>query len=381
MSFVIALAAVLSLAIWIYLLAARGGFWRLRERAGSAPNSTGPAPAVVAVIPARNEAPTIGDVVRSLFAQEYAGALHIVVADDDSADGTADAARRAAAERGSVSRLTIVAAKALPSGWTGKVWALSEGLRAASTLNAKYFLLTDADIVHGPHALAEMVTRAEAGELDLVSRMARLSCASPAERALIPAFVFFFFMLYPPAWVARRDRRTAAAAGGCMLVRARALARIDGMEAIRGEIIDDCALARAIKPAGALWLGLADDTRSLRAYGSWGEIEAMIARTAYTQLRHSPLLLAGTLLAMAVTFLAPPVLLAAGGWPAVCGAAAWLAMSICYAPTLRFYGCSAWRAVTLPLIGAFYMAATLHSAAQHWQGRGAQWRGRVQGAR
>ena len=166
-----------------------------------------------------------------------------------------------------------------------------------------------------------------------------------------------------------------------MLVRARALARIDGMEAIRGEIIDDCALARAIKPAGALWLGLADDTRSLRAYGSWGEIEAMIARTAYTQLRHSPVLLAGTLVAMAVTFLAPPVLLAAGGWPAVCGAAAWLAMSICYAPTLRFYGCSAWRAVTLPLIGAFYMAATLHSALQHWQGRGAQWKGRVQGAR
>jgi hopene-associated glycosyltransferase HpnB len=350
----------------------------MRERASRPSEALPAARSVAVIIPARNEAATAGQAVCSLLQQKYAGRLHIFLVDDDSSDGTAETALRAAEAIGKSDRLTIVSARPLPAGWTGKVWALSEGLREAAVLGADYFLLTDADIVHGPHALAEMVMRAETGGYDLVSRMARLSCSSRAEHALIPAFVFFFFMLYPPAWVARRDRPTAAAAGGCILVRADALARIGGFEAIRGELIDDCALARVVKPSGAIWLGLAEDTHSLRVYSGWREVEAMIARTAFTQLRHSPLLLAATLVAMALTFLAPPALLLSGGWPALCGAASWGMMAAAYAPTLRFYRCSLLWAPLLPLIGLFYMAATVLSALLHWRGRSGLWKGRFQ---
>jgi hopene-associated glycosyltransferase HpnB len=371
-------AAGVCLAIWIYLLFARGGFWRLRERAAHIREAPASTASVAVIIPARNEAPLVGQGVRSLLEQNYAGPLHIFLVDDDSSDATVEVARRSAAAVGAPERLTIVSARPLPPGWTGKVWALAEGLRAAESFSAEYFLLTDADIEHGPEAIAEMVARAENGGYALVSRMATLSCSSTAERALIPAFVFFFFMLYPPDWVARRDRRTAAAAGGCMLMRAEALKRIGGIAAIRGELIDDCALARAVKPAGNLWLGLAEDTRSLRLYGGWREIESMISRTAFTQLRHSALLLAGTLAAMALTFLGPPLLLAAGGWPALAGGCAWLLMTVPYLRMLRFYRCSPLWAPLLPLIATFYMAATAHSAVRYWRGRGGLWKGRVQ---
>jgi hopene-associated glycosyltransferase HpnB len=378
------LAAVICLAIWAYLLLARGGFWRLRERPVASGARAHEASAhdvpVAVIIPARNEAPLVGQAVRSLMEQNYAGPLHVFVVDDDSSDATIEVARRAAEAAGATDRLTIVSARPLPPGWTGKVWALAEGLRAAESFSAEYVLFTDADIVHGPDAVAEMVARAESGSYALVSRMAKLSCSTTAERALIPAFVFFFFMLYPPAWVARRDRHTAAAAGGCILLRAEALARMGGIATIRSELIDDCALARAVKPGGAIWLGLAEDTRSLRVYGGWAEIEAMISRTAFTQLRHSAVLLAATVAAMALTFLAPPFMLAAGGWPALCGGSAWLLMMLAYMPTLRFYRCSPLWVPLLPLVGAFYMAATVHSAISFWRGRGGLWKGRFQGA-
>jgi hopene-associated glycosyltransferase HpnB len=333
---------------------------------------------VAAIIPARNEAEVVGRAVASLLAQDYAGRIRIFLVDDGSTDCTAEAAERAAAHVGAADRLTVVRARSLPAGWTGKVWAQAEGLQAAEGVGAEYFLLTDADIEHGPREVAELVSRAEASHYDLVSLMARLSFTTPAERALIPAFVFFFFMLYPPAWVARRDRRTAAAAGGCMLVRREALERIGGMVAIRGELIDDCALARAVKRDGAIWLGAAEDTRSLRPYSGWREIGGMISRTAFYQLRHSVLLLAAALAGMALTFLVPPFLLLGGGWPAVCGACAWAMMSLAYWPTRRYYRCSPLWAPLLPFIASFYMAATLNSAFLYWRGAGGRWKGRVQ---
>lgn len=367
----------ISLTIWLYLLACRGGFWRIRLDRTEARKGTVPARAVAAVVPARNEADVVARAVSSLLTQDFAGRLHVFLVDDDSTDGTAEAAQRAAEGTGDAARLTILRARPVPPGWTGKVWAQAEGLRAAESFGADYFLLTDADIVHGPRVLAELVARAEVGGYDLVSLMARLSCTTWMERALIPAFVFFFFMLYPPAWVAQRKSRTAAAAGGCMLVRREALERIGGMAAIRGELIDDCALARAIKQGGAIWLGPADDTRSVRPYSGWRDVGGMISRTAFYQLRHSALLLAATLLGMALTFLAPPLLAVAAGWPALWGAGTWLLMSLAYWPTLRYYGSSPVWAPLLPAVAGFYMSATVHSAVQYWRGHGVLWKGRT----
>jgi hopene-associated glycosyltransferase HpnB len=321
------------------------------------------------VIPARNEAAVVARSIRSLEQQSYAGAFRIVLVDDDSNDGTAVVARAADVS----GRLTVVRAAPLPAGWAGKLWAVSQGVEEAGP--ADYLLLTDADIVHPPQNLLELVARAESG-YDLVSYMAKLKCESPAERALIPAFVFFFFLLYPPAWIRNPRGRTAGAAGGCILIRREMLERIGGIAAIRGELIDDCALARAVKRAGGrVWLGLSEHTLSIRDYATFGEIGRMISRTAFTQLRYSPLLLAGTLLGLMFTYLLP-VALTIGGSPL--GAAAWLMMSVCYWPALRFYGRSSLWAPLLPLIATFYMACTVHSAVQYWQGTGGQWKGRSQ---
>jgi hopene-associated glycosyltransferase HpnB len=373
------LLAALSLAIWLYLLLARGGFWYERPR--RVPRQSPRWPAVVAVIPARNEAETIGETATSLLRQRYAGRLTLVLVDDHSSDGTAAAAREAARVLGAEDRLTIVGARALPSGWTGKLWAVAEGLRqiAGNGDAAELVLLTDADIAHHPDNLSELVARVESGGLDLASLMVKLNCTSFAERALIPAFVFFFAKLYPFAWVNDRSRRTAGAAGGCMLVRRTALDRIGGVASISGALIDDCALAGRIKAGGPIWLGLTAETRSLRRYPRLGDIWRMIARTAYTQLGYSPLLLAGTVLGLAVTYLAPPLLaLGAGGTAAVLAGLAWLAMAIAFMPILRFYGVTLIVAPLLPAIALFYLAATIDSAWRHFQGRGGEWKGRVQ---
>jgi hopene-associated glycosyltransferase HpnB len=311
--------------------------------------------------------------IRSLAEQRYAGAFRIVLVDDDSSDGTAGIARDADAS----GRLTVVRAAPLPPGWTGKLWAVSQGVAHAGAPDylPDYLLLTDADIVHPPQNLDGLVSRAETG-YDLVSYMAKLKCGSLAERALIPAFVFFFFMLYPPAWIRNARRKTAGAAGGCILIRRETLERIGGIAAIRGELIDDCALARAVKRAGGrVWLGLSEGTRSIRDYATFGEIGRMISRTAFTQLRYSALLLAGTIFGLAFTYLLP-VALTVAGQPL--GALAWLLMSICYWPALRFYGRSPLWAPLLPLIAAFYMGCTVHSAVQYWRGAGGFWKGRVQ---
>jgi hopene-associated glycosyltransferase HpnB len=360
---------LVTLAIWLYLAMGRGGFWRLRERLTE---RTARGPVVAAVIPARDEAESVGAAVRSLLDQSYDPPLRVVLVDDGSRDGTADAARKAAAADGE--RLTVIGAPPPEEGWTGKLWALSHGIEEARRAEPDFLLLADADIVHGPDSVGRLTAQAELGNYDLASLMVRLRCESLAERVLIPTFVYFFFLLYPPAWTARRGTRTAGAAGGCMLVRPAALERAGGVAAIRGEWIDDCALAAKIKGSGgSVWLGVGGETRSLRAYPTFGAAGAMIARTAYTQLRYSPWLLAATLAGMALTYLAPPALTLEGNLPA---AAAWLLMSATLLPLLRFYGRSRWWAAALPLVAAFYAGAALWSAVLHWRGRGGEWKGR-----
>ena len=371
------LAAAATLALWLYLIFFRGAFWReFLNRAAPPEGPLEPPPRIVAIIPARNEAPTIGRTVASLAAQHYPGLFHIIVVDDDSTDGTAAAARAAATP----DVLTVFHAAALPAGWTGKLWALSEGIRRSARFHPDYLLLTDADIVHPAGALESLAARAAAGPYDLVSFMATLQCHSPAERALVPAFVFFFFLLYPPAWIRNPRRSTAGAAGGCMLLRQAALDKIGGIEPIRGSLIDDCALARAIKRSGGrIWLGLNPATISTRSYGAFGEIGRMISRTAFTQLRHSALRLLAAIIGLTVTYLLPPVVAVVAPQPAAgMAATAWLLMSISYFPALRFYNRGWFAAPLLPLVALFYLGATIHSAISYWLGSGGSWKGRIQ---
>jgi hopene-associated glycosyltransferase HpnB len=331
-------------------------------------------------MPARDEAAVIGTAISSLLRQRFAGSIHVILVDDGSTDGTAEIASQAAAETGQPSHLSVLSGAPLPPGWTGKLWAMSQGTRAALDLAPDYLLFTDADIEHEPDSVASLVTIAESQRRDLVSYMVKLATVSLAERCLIPAFVFFFFKLYPPAWVASSQSRTAAAAGGCILIRPQALSWAGGLDAIRHQIIDDCALARAVKRSGGrIWLGLTPATRSLRSYGSFAEIGSMISRTAFNQLQHSYTLLAGTLLGLIITYVLPPLLLLASD-PVlqILGALAWGLMTIAYLPLVRFYGLNPLWSLCLPAIALFYLGATLHSAVQYSLGRGGKWKGRVQ---
>ena len=371
----------ISACAWLYLLFARGLFWRVAV----APAATGPLTnaRVTVVIPARNEAAGIAGTVTSLLSQDHPGPIGIVLVDDHSTDGTAELARAAARALGAEDRLDIIAARDLPAGWTGKLWAVSEGLDRARATTPDFILLTDADITHAPDNVSTLVRRALADDLDLTSLMVRLSTETLTEKALIPAFVFFFFMLYPPRWAANPRSRLAAAAGGCMLVRPAALEKIGGIAAIRGALIDDCSLAAAIKHAGGrIHLAPSRTTISSRVYGSAGEIWSMIARTAFTQLHYSALLLIGTVLGLAVTYLAPPLLaLFAHGPAAWLGLGAWIAMAACFLPTVRLYGRHPAWAFALPAIAAFYSTATIGSAVNYWRGKGGQWKGRSQAIR
>lgn len=362
--------AAICAAIWVYLLVARGGFWRCAVRDGDEPETPAQWPAVAAVIPARNEAEFIGASVRSLLRQDYPGSLSVIVVDDDSCDGTTAVAARAAA--------TVVRSHRLPNGWTGKLWALQQGIAAAERLHPDYLLLTDADIVHAPDTLRWLVARSHSRDLALASLMAKLRCESLAERSHVPAFVYFFQMLFPFSWVASRSANVAAAAGGCVLVRADALAQAGGIRSIRNALIDDCSLAARLKTVGPIWLGLTERVRSIRPYATLADVKQMVARSAYAQLNYSPLLLAGTVLAMALTFLAPPLLtIFASGWPQYLGLVVWLAMALSFVPTLRLYRLSPLWGVALPVIAALYLSYTLASAYQHGRRRGGQWKGRV----
>lgn len=377
------LLAALPLLAWCHLVLARGGFWRVARHLPP-PVSATCAQKIVIVMPARNEADVIGTAVGSLLRQQLAGSIHVIVVDDGSTDGTAQAAQQAAAQAHRPADLTVLRGAPLPSGWTGKLWAMSQGTRAALALEPDFLLFTDADIEHAPDSIASLVSIAASGGFDLVSYMVKLATDTFAERCLIPAFVFFFFKLYPPAAIASPTSRTAGAAGGCMLIRPQALARAGSLEAIRSQIIDDCALARAVKDSGGrIWLGLTPTTRSLRSYGSFAEIGRMISRTAFNQLRHSYLLLAGTVLGLLILYVLPPVLTLAAPDPRarLLGALAWALMTVAYLPMVRFYRGTALLALSLPVVALFYLAATLHSAVQYSRGRGGQWKGRAQDVR
>lgn len=373
-------AGTICLLIWLYLLLAHGGFWRIARHLPPAGLKQPSSCRVAVIVPARNEADVVAQSMTSLLTQASGHSVHIILVDDGSSDGTAEVARKTAALAGRSSALTVITGKPLPSGWTGKLWAVQQGIECASDLAPQFLLLTDADIRHAPDSLATLVAIAEDGGYDLVSFMVRLHCATLAEKFLIPAFVFFFFKLYPPAWTGNSRRKTAGAAGGSILIRPEALSRAGGIPAIRGEIIDDCALARSIKhQGGRLWLGLGPASTSLRPYKTFGEIGRMISRTAFNQLNHSVWLLVFSLIGLTITYLAPPLLLLAHReWVVTLGAAAWILMTIAYLPMTRFYGLNPVWAPTLPLVAAFYMIATLYSAFRYWIGRGGEWKGRAQ---
>ncbi len=332
-------------------------------------------PAVVCVIPARDEAESIGETVKSLLAQDYPGEFRVVVVDDRSTDGTGEVARRAA---GGNNRLVVTTGGTRPAGWTGKLWALQQGLEEVGRGPAPEFLMfTDADIQHSPDSVRMLVQRARAEGRVMVSLMAKLRCNSAAERWLIPAFIFFFQMLYPFRWSNTPGARTAAGAGGCVLLNHAAFEAGGGLAPIRGKIIDDCNLAAQMKRQGPIWLGLTERVESLRPYEGIGAIRKMVARTAYAQLGYNPLLLLGMILALALIFLVPPglALLASSAPAGVLALAAWGAMVLAFAPTLRRFGLSPLRGLALPGIAFTYMLFTLDSAWAEWRGRGGMWKG------
>lgn len=376
---------ILALAIWLHLFFGRAWFWRVKKFDADGIQIEPPDiwPKIVAIVPARNEAETIGEVVASLLKQDYPGPLSVVVVDDHSDDATAAIAARVARENDAEENVHIQAALALPDGWTGKLWALNEGVASGAAWAPTFYWFTDADITHAPDTLRRLVARAAQKKLDLASLMVLLEAKTLPERALIPAFLYFFLMLYPPGWIEDEDLGTAGAAGGCILLRREALERIGGFAAIRQEVIDDCALAKAIKHSGGrAWMGLTRKSQSLRAYGTFRELRDLISRSAFTQLRYSALLLLGTLLGLSLTYVLPLLLLLAEEAPArILGGAAWLLMTLSFLPTVRFYRLSPLWAPLLPLMAIFYSYSTLLSAARYWSGQGGQWKGRAQAPR
>jgi len=388
---------IIALAIWLHLFFGRGWFWRVRkvDADHGARETSREWPSVIAIVPARNEEQTIRRVVTGLIEQDYPGAFSVVVVDDHSDDATATIAQQVAAEHSAGLRVRVVNASELPEGWTGKLWALHVGMSHGGLTQAgmsnrgalgaapevpEFYWFTDADVSHARNTLLRLVGRAERERLDLASLMVLLQAKTLPERALIPAFLYFFLMLYPPRWIADEELGTAGAAGGCILLRGEALARIGGFAAIRGEVIDDCALAKAVKLSGGrVWMGLTRNSVSLRTYGTFGEVRDLIARTAFTQLRYSVALLAGTLLGMFLTYVAPVLLLFAhDSTSQALGFAAWLLMTLSFLPTVRFYRLSAVWAPMLPLTAVFYASATWLSAVRYWMGKGGLWKGRAQ---
>lgn len=371
----ISVLGFLPLLTWLYLLIGRGFFWLGRERDDDTLPAPPDWPAVTAVVPARDEADVIARAIASLLAQDYPGRFRVVLVDDQSTDATAAIAGALGGDR-----LDGLSGAPRPSGWTGKLWAVKQGIAHATAQGAPdYLWLSDADIAHAPDSLRQLVARAERDGLVLTSLMAKLHCKTFAERLLVPAFVFFFAMLFPFAWVNDGRRPIAAAAGGCMLVRRDALEKAGGIDSIRHEIIDDCALARRLKAQGPIWLGLTNRCVSLRPYQKIGDIRRMVARSAYAQLSYSPLRLAGAVLGMALVYASAPLAAIFAAEPAqLAGIAAWAAMVLAFQPMLRFYRLSPLWGLALPPIGGLYAAFAVDSAIQHWRGRGGMWKGRAQ---
>jgi hopene-associated glycosyltransferase HpnB len=384
---IVAAVSLLPLAIWAYLLFGRGWFWLCRERddcavaTNNVRSEPGVWPSVVAIIPARDEADMIALSVGSLLRQDYPGVFSVVVVDDQSTDGTAAAASATASEAQAADRLQIVTGTGPPPGWTGKLAAMRQGLAEVEVGSSppEFVLFTDADIAYAPHVISRLVVIARRNNSVLTSLMVKLRCESVAELWLAPAFVFFFQMLYPFGWVNHPRRATAAAAGGSMLVRREALDAAGGLEAVRGALIDDCALGALMKGQGPIWLGLTEDVHSLRAYPTFADFGRMVARSAFAELRYSPLRLSGAIGGMALVYAAPPLFTIFAQGPAqAAGVLAWAMMALSLMPTLRLYGRPLIGALVLPAIAAAYVAFTFDSAHQYWRGRGGYWKGRIQ---
>ncbi|MFF8647943.1 glycosyltransferase [Streptomyces griseoluteus] len=373
--------AAVSLAVWCWLLLGQGFFWRTDVRL---PPRREPAewPSVCVVVPARDEAAVLPASLPSLLVQDYPGPAAIFLVDDGSRDGTGDLARELSARYGGLP-LTVDSPGEPPQGWTGKLWAVRHGITLARARDPEFLLLTDADIAHAPDSLRSLVAAARTGGFDLVSQMARLRAESAWERLVVPAFVYFFAQLYPFRRIGRRGARTTAAAGGCVLLRTDMAERAGVPDAVRHAVIDDVALARAVRANGGhLWLGLADRVDSVRPYPGLGELWRMVSRSAYAQLRHSPALLLGTVAGLALVYLVPPVAVVAGAVAgsasaSALGAVAWAVMAATYVPMLRYYRQPLWLAPLLPFTAFLYLLMTLDSAFQHYRGRGAAWKGRT----
>ncbi|MEV5974106.1 glycosyltransferase [Streptomyces sp. NPDC051921] len=374
--------AIASLVVWCWLLLGQGFFWRTDQRLPAPVDGPEAWPAVVVVVPARDEAEVLPLSLPSLLAQDYPGRAEVILVDDGSTDGTTVVAEDLSRRHGGLP-LAVVRPGEPEPGWTGKLWALRHGMAQARARGPEFLLLTDADIAHEPDSLRRLVAAATGHGLDLVSQMARLRVASGWERLIVPAFVYFFCQLYPFRWINRRRPLATAAAGGCVLLRSETAARARVPEAIRQAVIDDVSLARAVRRAGGrLWLGLADRVDSIRPYPRWGDLWRMVSRSAYAQLRHNPLLLAGTVAGLALVYLAPPVTLVAGiltgdGRAAWAGGLAWAVMAGTYLPMLRYYRQPPWLAPLLPFTALLYLLMTVDSAVQHHRGRGAAWKGRT----
>jgi hopene-associated glycosyltransferase HpnB len=362
------------LLVWGWLLLGRGRFW------ASGPVLGGGVPKrryrIAIVVPARDEAEHVIKTLESLLSQELHGDFCVVLVDDNSTDGTGELARSLQAQD---ARLRVVTGRSLPVGWTGKMWAVAQGLEQPEVKAADYVLLTDSDIVHGKGHLAALIAKAEADGLDLVSEMVRLRTEAFAERALIPAFVFFFQMLYPFRWVGDRNHSIAAAAGGTMLLSRAGLDRVNGVEKIRGALIDDVALAQEIKRGGyGIWLGHGETVVSMRRYPTLGDVWQMIARTAYVQLNYSPLLLFGTVAGMVLLYGLPVSLaIVAQGSLRWAGLASWGLMAAMFQPTLQRYRQPWVWGLALPGIASFYATATVASAWRFYRGTGGSWKSRV----
>jgi hopene-associated glycosyltransferase HpnB len=378
------LVAALSLAAWLYLVFAHGRFWLADQRLEGRAPAPARWPEVVAVVPARDEADLVPRTVRALLDQEYPGRLRVLLVDDESTDGTADVARDVAKMHRHGERLEVIRTQERPPGWVGKMWAVQSGVAAARRVGApEWWWLTDADVEHAPDTLARLVAKGESESLDLVSLMVKLDRSQGWNALLVPAFVYFFQQLYPFPRVNDPSSATAGAAGGCMLVRGDALVRAGGIESLRAEVIDDCALGRAVKRGGhRVWLGLAESETSIRPYQDLDDVWSMVARSAYTQLDHSPLLLAGTLAGLFLLYLVPPLsvlvwLLGGDPNPAAFGAGAWMLQAASFVPTLGLYQRPPWLALALPAAGTLYAAMTLDSARRSWRNEGATWKGRT----
>lgn len=362
---------IVSAIVWFAILALPWQPWRMRERFEARPDMVSAADLsdVTVLIPARDEAAHLDRTLAALARQGQG--LSVLVIDDNSTDGTAEVARVAPLDN-----LTVIAGQPLPPGWTGKLWALEQARRQVTTARV---LLLDADILIAPGTIAGLRAKALAEGRQMVSLMAQLRMTHLVERMLIPAFIYFFKLLYPFALSNAGSRWVAAAAGGCVLIDRAMLDRIGGFGALADAVIDDCTLARRVREAGGrTWVGVTYAATSLRGYDDFAGIHAMVARSAYSQLRYSPWLLAGCSALMALLFWVPPLGLVFGSVPTrLLALAAWAAMAASYWPTLAYYRVSRAWALALPVIGSVYLVMTWSSALRYWRGIRTAWRGRA----